>query len=74
MQIILFVYRNNCRVRNKTLVISELVFMGASLGICLVTIIVTLCKKVGLRDKKCDKTPSCHAATRVSMLIICRWL
>jgi len=40
--------RNNCRVRNKTLVISELVFMGASLGICLVTIIVTLCKKMAL--------------------------
>ena len=72
--IILFVYRNNCRVRNKSLVISELVFMGASLGVCLVTIIMTLCKKVGLRDKKCDKTPRCHAVTRVLTSIINRWL
>lgn len=64
MHIILFVYRNNCRVRNTSLIIHELVFMGLSLGICLVTIIVTLCKKVGLRDKKCDKIPSCHGATR----------
>ena len=32
--------------------------MGASISVCLVTIIVTLCKKVQLRDKKCDK--SCH--------------
>ena len=63
MQIILFVYRNNCRVRNPSLIIHELVFMGASLGICVVTIIVTLCKKVGLRDNECDKTPSCHGAT-----------
>lgn len=40
--------RNNCRVRNPSLIIHELVFMGASLGICVVTIIVTLCKKMAL--------------------------
>lgn len=40
--------RTNCRVRNKSLIVSELVFMGASLTVCLATVTVTLCTQMAL--------------------------